>query len=482
MNRLLAALPFGALLLLAAGVACQPEINLPEFSDQLQSRSIPAPSLKKDETLIDLFSTDGGAYCLTTRGTLFSIDTQALRLKPVSRFAGFERGYPQGDRLLVSRGQSRWSLYSLTENRNIQIRLPDLKEPLLFDSHHMLYLTAQNRLVCLDLRGNRIVSSMDWKERSEPLGTRLDTAGWYLVFPHRLYQFTFADRRLRVIPLKEPVESRVLFHGNHLYYGTPDRYFVKYSLTGQSRSWKRKLPHRLSHSPLPIGDLLAVVPEDNNIYFFSKAGNLEWVQTLEKSLLFPPLALADSVATILYPLKAPLVNFFTPGTRERRRYQVEVRLDDPVYHRENLLMLAEDKSGRFRRVLRVSNRKSVTLQIHPGGILQTGQAVTIRLNSINLPEPSYRIAIKTGEDAPLLDKEIAPWEKPSLTIVPARPGEYFLQITVTPKDGEPFSLRQSFWVFDVHSKLQNYFYHLQLKSRTDRINIDDCPKPEEKSD
>jgi hypothetical protein len=300
--------------------------------------------------------------------------------------------------------------------------------------------------------------------------TFITNTGIFLIYPQSLIKINSLTGILQTINLPSPVHSPPLLVDDCLYYGSKDKYLLKFSLITKQTIWKRRIPLNFSLRPTIFKNHLVIVLSDNNIYFFSLHGILKWSKNLDKTILYPPIKLNDSIAVITFPKRSPFINIFNLDDRNKLSYQTNRRIFNPVYFQNRILFYSEDEIGSLTQIHSISNSYSVYIKLDPEELIPVNQAIEINLKPVNLIDPSYKVTIIAQDKNLVFTKNITPWESNSFQFIPKNPGRYTIELSVSSENRKTFLLKNNFVVHDLSDILNSYYYKLQINCPTDLID------------
>jgi len=281
------------------------------------------------------------------------------------------------------------------------------------------------------------------------------------------------------IELARPAASGFLLDGDVIYYGSEQRELVKFSLKSRKTSWAFKLPEVLKVTPQKIGQYVAIIPGDNNIFFFNKNGTLYWWEKLDSARLLEPVAMKENIVVFLWDKN---VKFFNYKKKQVATYPLNRRVKtNPVYIDDYIYVVTEDKVGDGgeedegpypAHLSKIGNHYGVEILADPKYVKPMGKSVRFNLRPINLVEPQLKIKIvknQPGNESPVFDKIISPNDRLNFVWIPAEAVEYRLIIEVTAKNKTGLTVEETFAAVDIQEILRNHFYQLQTRSDSNRL-------------
>jgi hypothetical protein len=282
------------------------------------------------------------------------------------------------------------------------------------------------------------------------------------------------------IELKRLATSGFLLDGNVIYYGSDQRELLKFSLKSRKTSWAIKLADVLIVTPRKIGQYVAIIPEDNNIYFFNKNGTLYWWEKLNSTRLLPPIVMKENVVVFLWNKN---IKFFNSKKKQVTTYPLNRRVkSNPVCIDDYIYVITEDKVIESREednapypshLSKIGNHYGVEIITDPKHVKPMGKSVRFNLKPINLVDPQLKIKIlknQPGNETPVFDKKISKNDKLNFVWIPTEAGEYRLIIEVEAENKTGLTVEETFTAVDVQEILRNHFYQLHTRSNTNRLN------------
>jgi len=282
------------------------------------------------------------------------------------------------------------------------------------------------------------------------------------------------------IELKRPATSGFLLDGNVIYYGSDRRELVMFSLNSRKISWASKLAEILKVTPRKIGQYVAIIPEDNNIYFFNKNGTLYWWEKLNSSWLLEPVVMKENVVVFLWDKN---IKFFNYKKKKVTTYPLNrIVKSNPVCIDDYIYVVTEDKVSEGREedegpyplhLSKVGNHYGVEIFTDPKYVKPLGKSVRFNLKPINLVEPQLKIKIvknQPGNETPVFDKIFSKNDKLNFIWIPTEAVEYRLIIEVAAENKTGLTVEEIFTPVDVQEILRNHYYQVHTQSDTNRLN------------
>ena len=172
--------------------------------------------------------------------------------------------------------------------------------------------------------------------------------------------------------------------GEHIYYGSSERYLVKYSSEKKRLSWKLKLGQVLARRPFAFAGSIIASPADNNVLQVNEQGSLLWWQALRSTMSFDLLPMTENLAAVLLNRE---IKFIDPRRKQVTVFQGTARpLGPPLAFGGDLYFMTRDKDQACR-LLRVGNRYGVDIALEPAPVHWVGQSLRFSVQPQHLLEP-----------------------------------------------------------------------------------------------
>jgi hypothetical protein len=469
--------------ILVVTTACSRLKVVPEISDSLSDVDVMELTDKPvRDSLVDVKS---GLLMVTEKGELFRWSTTEKMvnfLYNVNR--EIEPGvFLQGDFLALLHPRSKVTVFDLKELKEIAFKKVKGIDRLIGVNEKCLIFQTKIRngsssIGIMDYQAGTLLKSYPMEEKETVFNSQWRGDNIYIMSSKRFYSYNTASGHDQVSELKYPAASAFLLDGDRIYYGSENRYLLRLSLNSHKVHWKFKLPDVLRVKPCKVGPYIAVVPEDNILYFYNRNGTLHWWEKLGSTLKRPPVALKDNAAVFLWNQK---VKFFDYKKKRVITYPLHrpvktnlVPVDGYIYTvTEDELTDEEKESGMkpFRRLSKIGNHYGVEINTVPRNVKPLEKSIKFNLKPINLIEPSYRIKISRsgsygapGGDKVVFEKSLSVKDKPTFVWVPKKAEQYRLVIEVDAENKKGVQVVQTFEPVDIDRIVQQYFYELQSQS------------------
>lgn len=315
-----------------------------------------------------------------------------------------------------------------------------------------------------------------------------------------LYIFDKNRTAIRAVDLEHPAVSGFLRDGRDIYYGTKNRELIKMSLDTDGAKadvkWRFKQADRLKTKPLKAGPYIAVVPADNNIYFFNKRGTLYWWQRLDSSRLLPPLATKENVAVFLWDKSVKFYNYKKKRVItypfNRDVFSNSLYIDDYIYiiAQQELeeetagfdtpASESEEDESVPRAIARIGNNYGVKIETDPEDIIPVGKSIKFDLEKFNLIEPELTVKILSPAGESVFDQTFAPEDDSSFVWMPETSEEYKLVVEINAENKKGLRIEETFNVLDLDKILSRYYYEVQENSEEDRVVLHFTKKKKKK--
>lgn len=269
--------------------------------------------------------------------------------------------------------------------------------------------------------------------------------------------------------LPHPAAGGFLIHKGFLYYGSENRLLVKLSLRSAKAAWAAPLPRVLSQPPVAAGGLIAVLPRDQYIHFFTPGGGLAWWSPLEGTRLYPPLKLTDNIAVFLYPAEKPVVRFFNWKKREAITHGTTIPPSgSPLAVEGKIFYLARIKDK--LQVHTLTNRRGIDIRVEPEFPRVTGRSLEFKFSPVNLIRPEITLSLLRGEEKnPVITETLPEMDNPAKAWLPGKPGNYTLKVEARSRDGCKVESRIQFRVHDLAELTRKNVSAIQAACQADRV-------------
>jgi len=471
------------ILILAVTTSCSRLKVVPEISESLSDVDVLELTDKPvRDSLVDV---KPGLLMVTGKGELFRWSTTEKMvnfLYNVNR--EIEPGvFQQGDFLALLHPRAKVTVFDLKELKEKAFtKVRGIYRLIGVNGKCLVYLSKSRNggstIVIMDyLTGNR-VKNYTLEEKESVFNTQWRGEQIYILSSKKLYSYDTVSGNDQVSELKYPAASAFLLDGDRIYYGSENRYLLRLSLNSKKVRWKFKLPDVLRVKPCKVGPYIAVVPEDNIIYFYNRNGTLHWWEKLGSTLKRPPVALKDNAVVFLWNQK---VKFFEYKKKLVVTYPLHrpvktnlVPVDEYIYTVSEDELTDEEKENGikpFRRLSKIGNHYGVEIKTVPKNVKPLEKSIKFNLKPINLIEPSYRIKIfrsaeygSTGGDEVVFEKSLSVKDKPTFVWVPKKAEQYRLVIEVDAENRKGVQVVQTLEPVDIDRIVQQYYYELHSQS------------------
>jgi hypothetical protein len=239
-----------------------------------------------------------------------------------------------------------------------------------------------------------------------------------------LFIFWKKDRKFQQLALPLPAASPFYCDGEHMYYGSSQRYLVKYSTRKEWLVWKLQLGQVLERRPFAFAGAIVANPQDNNVLFLNERGSLIWWLALQSTVHFDLLPMSENLAAVLLNRDIKFINFSQKKV---------VVLKSPSQPASRPLVLGHDlyfmqRDGERLVLQRLGNQYGVALELEPSLIRWPGQSVRFSIQPLNLLEPSWECVIRDAQGLSVFSKTMKTSARTQLAWIPLQPGKYTIQV------------------------------------------------------
>ena len=288
---------------------CSRQLPIPEVSPYINTiklfeltASDPQPTLLKHDKNLVFF---------TAKGEVIRLDPGTKSEKVLHRFNKPLRPalFHQKNRVLLEfADQSAYIVLDLTNGQSVKISSSTSIHRCLAIGEDIIVYQKKNTLHFLNYRTGKELKQR--KTKKSLIFNTLWLENKLLILSSRyLYTYHPQTNQLDNFRLPNRPSSPFLYQQDSIYYGNTARELVKISLTTNKVKWRHKISKIIKVQPNWINQHIVVLSEDNNIYFFTSTGSLEWWQKLETQRLSAPMVMGDNIGILLRPAQRPTINF-----------------------------------------------------------------------------------------------------------------------------------------------------------------------------
>jgi len=363
-----------------------------------------------------------------------------------------------------------YMIFDLNENKIIKtiknIKIDNLIE---IDKEYLIFL-REKELVFYKLKENKIIKKLNTKGEIFYNSKYNDNRVLFLS-NKKFYIFNKKNNNLKTLKLKDRASSGFLLEGNYIYYGSEKRELIKFKYKKNKIKWKLKLSKILTVKPKKIGKYIIITPEDNNIYFFNKNGNLYWWEKFDSIRLKSPIIMKKNVCVFLMPAYSPNLKFYDFKNKNIITYKLNYIIkSNPIYLNNSIYILVCEEKNKEISILKIGNKYNVDIKITPEFLKPLGKSIKFDLQPNNLIEPELKINILDKSKNKVFEKLIKNQEPLSFVWIPVNPGTYDVYIKVNSKNQKKFEVEQNFNVVDLDKILRKYLFKLQKDCKSDLIS------------
>lgn len=455
------------ILCLACTTGCGQKIKLvPEITSNITEENV--LDLESKETVGRIIERDNRLIFITLKGEVFSLETREKQLTtPVNLGTKIDPEIFVQDNFAVLKeaDKNRYFILDLDNLPGAREAINMNMDRVIAVNENLVVFRRRNRLVFFNYRSRKTMQKPVVKD------IRLfnsDFSGHILriLSSKNLYTYDTKNDRLHTLELKHPPASGFLADGKYIYYGSANRELVKFAPQNGKTQWAFKLPVLLDSRPVKAGTHICITPTDNNIYFFTTRGTLQWWHSLDSPRALDPVAMKKDVAVFLmnreYRKMKNKIRFFNYEKKEVVSFQSKHQLEsNPVYMNDYLYILCEDIDRQVKTISRVGNRYALETEIEPAEVKPVNKSLEFKITPINLIEPEYRAVIVDKEGNQVFEKKLAADDPSSFVWIPEKAGMYELQVQADAQNQKGLTGGQKFKVVDMDTILESHYYLLQ---------------------
>ncbi len=470
------------LILIAACSGCSKLKIIPEISPNLSE--IHVMDLTGKNLSRTLAVTNSQLVFTTLDGQLFRWDPANKIVNSLNNLTSniAPEIYSQDGYLILKQLKAgKYSIFQLDELKEIAA-LDDINiQRVLGLDHEILVYLVNKEIHLYNYRSRQLLKTLKIgkKKAYQVYNSEFRGNNIFLFSTRYLYIYDRTRDVVERIELKRLATSGFLLEDNAIYYGSDRRELVQFSLKSRKTIWAFKLAEVLKITPRKIGQYVAIIPEDNNIYFFNKNGTLYWWERLNSTWLLEPVVMKKNVAVFLWDKK---IKFFNYKKKQVTTYPLNRRVKtNPVCIDDYIYVVTEDKVSEGREeediylshLSKIGNHYGVEIVTDPKYIKPMGKSVRFNLKPINLVEPQFKIKIvknQPGNETPVFEKILSKNDKLNFVWIPAEAVEYRMIIEVTAENKTGLTVEEIFTPVDVQEILRNHYYQLHTRSDTNRLD------------
>jgi hypothetical protein len=452
--------------------SCAPKVQIvPEVTGQLTADEI--YTFSADIPVFKLLEHDSNFVMVNGRGTIskVSIATGELKFIYQMKFAIHPDIYRHDD-VLVMRDRSGQNIvmFDINEMKVLRSIEEDTEGRCIGADKRAAVLSTGNKLIVLPSTSKKKKMEIEIGS-AQVFATRVESNGIYVPTADHLIRIDTERWNVQKTAFPIPCNSGILLDKGFIYYGSPNRQLLKFDPVRNKIIWKLTLTKNLSEAPLNMANHIVCTPEDQNIYFVSPNGTLDWWQKLGSTRLLPPVSMENNVAVFLFPKESPEVRYFNLKDRETHSYQLKDLIQgDPIFYGKALYILKGKKEGQQKKtagIVKIANRFEVDIKTEPKRLLSTGKSIKFILKPVNLIEPALEVKILNSKKESIFNKEIIDAEKGQFNWIPESKGNYEVTVDAKTEDGQVVKSSQAFTVLDTDTLLLDHYLKLQQACNAD---------------
>jgi hypothetical protein len=240
----------------------------------------------------------------------------------------------------------------------------------------------------------------------------------------RLHTFWKESGKFESAPLPQLAASPFYHDGEHAYFGSVDRYLLKYSTRENRLVWKLKLGQVLEKQPMAFAGSIVAGTADHNFLQLNGRGSILWWQALGSTMNFDLMPMSDHLAAFLLNGE---VKFIDPRRRQVTEFQGHGHpLGQPlVFAHDVYFMLREGASFMLQRI---GNRYGIDIELEPAPVRWLGRSLRFFLQPRNLLAPAWDCVIRDAAGEQVFSKSMSTTERVSLVWLPLQPGKYRIRV------------------------------------------------------
>lgn len=449
-----------------------------------------------DESVLDLKGKDlAGRIIKHGNEILFiTVDGQIFRWNPEGRIINYlynlnqsiepEATFYNNKELLILKIKSpqttsKYVLFHVEQMKEVaQLSGIDAQKILALDHDLLVYRTSGNRVVFYRYSDKKKIKIQE-AANDTVYNAAVKGGQIYFLTTSRLFVYNKAQNSLNGNKLKHFAASGFLMDGKWIYYGTEKRELVKVSLNNRV-DWRYQMGDLLTSMPVKVGPYVAVIPRDNNIYFFNGNGTLYWWEKLNSTKLMSPVAMQENAVAFLWDNNIKFFDYRKKRVVSFPLHEWVAVHSNPVRFGEYIYFVGREKIKEEDENLglipnqwlsKIGNNYGVEVKADPKFIWPKGKSIKVTLNSFNLIEPQYHIQVLkldiNGEPEPngkVFEKSLSRKEKPTFVWVPREARSYRMDIRIDAENRKGVLVQETFETLDIEKILKTHFYKLHQQA------------------
>lgn len=465
------------LLLLAACAGVRP---IPEISASLMEDTV-LKFKSEDEPLKSLFTHNSELISVTGSGKIsrYNPSTQMINDLYNLNIPISQQILSDKDHLLMkTRESDTLILFDLKAMKMVRKMQELPSDRLIGMQNGILCYIKGNKLFIHDVEQGKTLATIKRSEKERFFNMARRENGDVLVLSDQhLYIYTPGSDKIEQAPMSDTSTSPFLLDGDDMYYGGAQRDLIRFSLTERKNRWKFRIADYLRIQPLKAGNFIILIPQDNNIYFFTPQGTQHWWEKLNSTRDAAPLVMKDNVAVALWN---KTVKFFNFKKKQVVEYPLERKVlsnmtasGDDVFFLSHEELEKNTDTPQFREIVKIGNNYGAEVISDPPDIIPSGKSVKMRISFINIQKPIALVTISDDNGKILFKEKFTDDQTISFVWIPAKAATYKLVVAVDGKNRQGLRVEQNLNVINLEQKLLEYFYRLQQDDAGDEITRHD---------
>jgi hypothetical protein len=465
------------LLIIMLVISCGKRVQvIPEISNSLRDEVV--LDLREEDSVIPhMITYNSEIIFITLKGKIF-------RFNPKQKMVNFlydlitEIDTPifaqENILVLKKNNQDTLILFDLQQMKVLKTVENIQTEKILGVNKDFICQVSKNQLVFYNHVSGKITETIDLGDTNEVLNSKASHyKGQILVLTtNNLFIFNGRQESLKSMELKYKACSGFLQKGKNIFYGSQSRHLVKLNIESNKIDWKFNLGDRLTVPPVAAESYVAVVPEDNNIYFFNKNGTLHWWTKLNSSRARGPIEMRENVGLFLWDNTFKFFNFKKKKVTTFL-YPLPV-YSDPIYINDYIFVISnshqeDNLENDLKCITKIGNNYGVDVKIEPEKIIPVNKSIRFDLKEINLVKPKYNVKIIGPLGQSIYEKVISKKDDTSFIWIPKKANTYRLKVEIDAQNKQGLISETPISVIDLDRILSWYYYLLHKRSREDRF-------------
>ncbi len=410
---------------------CSGRIQIHEISRDLSLKKIDNSTIN---SLSALWNAGEFLFAIDSEGVIYKFDSKVKNISPVKKSNEKikDKLFSTGNNIVFRNSEKSKIIFINTSDLEIKKTIDPGEKNITGVFKNIYITTSSNNLYVKNIKSGKTIKTIRKKDEkffnSEIINGKLVTIG-----ENALFIFNPLLKSFDITPLSLKCSSPFIFSGNFIYYGSADRFFIKYSFKKRKIIWKIRLPMKITSNIIKFKKYLVAIPEDNSIYFFTKKGSIYWWKKLDSEILSPPIKMKNNIAVHLTDRDMEKIVFLNPIKRTKQTLKLkDITLETtPVFFNGYLYSIANKNIDGTKTLYRIGNKTGGIINIKKSKKFEIGRSIKIEVKPVNMINPNIRIIISDLSGNKIIDKNFISQMPVNIAWVPHKEGTFKIQVTLT---------------------------------------------------